>query len=377
MAGRRFLLLHVTTSSGHHHASRAIAHALQRLDRRCQVVSVDAFDYTSRVVREAILRSYLSVIRHQPNVWEYLYDNPAVHRRVKHLRHLLHRYHTRKLQQLLETAQPQAIACTQAFPCGMVADFKKHQRLTVPVVGVLTDYAPHLYWLHEAVNIYMVPADEVKERFVSYGIEEARIQVSGIPVEPEFLDPVDRQAIYAECGLEETIPVILVMGGGGGFGPLRELILSLDRVASPCQFVVLTGTNQSLLAWCRRQAFRHRVVAHGYVDSIAGLMDIATLVISKPGGLTTAEALAKRLPMLIVTPIPGQEMCNARYLLSQGAALQADSPETAREIVERLLQRPERLHQLSRKAAHIAHPDSARHIAQSLLDLSDGAAQEP
>ncbi len=371
MAGRRFLLLHVTTSSGHHHASVAIAKALRQLESSCQIINVDAFDYTSRFIRSAIMRSYLSLIRHHPDVWEYLYDNPAIHRRVQHFRQLLHRYHARKLQQLLETVQPHAIACTQAFPCGMVADFKQQHRLQIPLVGVLTDYAPHLYWLHDTVDAYVVPSEEVKQRFVSHGVDETRIRDYGIPVDPGFLDPVDRPAVYQSLGLDERQPVILVMGGGSGFGPLRELMESLDRLPSPCQFIVLTGTNQPLRSWLQQRQFRHRVVVSGYVDSVSEFMDVSTAIITKPGGLTTAEALAKRLPLLIVTPIPGQEMCNARYLLSQGAAVQVSAPGRVGDLVAQLLETPDRLRQLKAKAAALAHPDSALNIARLLMELAD------
>ncbi len=374
MAGRRLLLMHVTTSSGHHHASLAIAQGLRRLDPQCQIVNVDAFDYTSRLIRLAIMRSYLSIIRHQPDIWEYLYDNPTVHRRVQRLRHLLHRYHARKLQQLLETVQPHAIACTQAFPCGMVADFKHRHNLSIPLVGVLTDYAPHLYWLHETIDVYVVPAEEMKQRFVSNGVDERRIQVLGIPVNPSFLDPVDRQAVYAQFGLDPEIPVILVMGGGGGFGPLRELMLSLDCLANPCQFVVLAGTNQALLAWFRHHRFQHRVLANGYVDAVPQLMAVSSLIITKPGGLTTAEALAKQVPLLIVTPIPGQEMCNARYLLAQGAAIQLESPQGGGEVVARLLTDSQQLARLRETAERLAHPESALRIAKLLLELADRGA---
>ena len=363
--------MHVTTSSGHHHASRAIAQALVRLDPQSQVMTVDAFDYTSRFIRAAIMRSYLSLIRHQPDVWEYLYDNPAIHRRVHHLQTLLHRYHAGKLQQLLETVQPHVIACTQAFPCGIVADFKHRRGLTIPLVGVLTDYSPHLYWMYETVDVYVVPAEEIKRRFVSNGIEESRIRVYGIPVDPRFLDPVDRQATFSQFGLDPAKPVILVMGGGGGFGPLRELMLHLDRLPIPCQFVVLAGTNQALLGWLRQQEFQHRVLANGYVDSVPQLMDTATLIITKPGGLTTAEALAKGVPLLIITPIPGQEMCNARYLLSKGAAMQLGSPAAATEVVAQLLREPARLDELKQHVEPLAHPESALHIARLLIELTD------
>jgi processive 1,2-diacylglycerol beta-glucosyltransferase len=368
--GRRFLLMHVTTSSGHHHASRAIGQALRLLDPHSQVVSVDAFDYTSRFIRVAIMRSYLSMIRYQPDVWGYLYDNPAIHKRVRHLRGLLHRYHARKLQRLLETVQPHAIACTQAFPCGMVADFKKHRGLPVPIVGVLTDYSPHLYWLHDAVDVYVVPAEEVKRSFQSHGVQASRLRVYGIPIDPRFLEPVERRLACRAFGLDETTPVILVMGGGGGFGPLRELMLSLDRVPLACQIVVLAGTNQALLSWFRAQRFRHRVLVNGYVNSVAQLMEIATLLITKPGGLTTAEALAKHLPMLIITPIPGQELCNARYLLSQGAAVPLQAPEAVHDVVTQLLREPARVEELRRRAASVANPDSALQTARLLIELS-------
>ena len=375
MAGRRLLLMHVTTSSGHHHASQAIAHAAARLDPTCQAINVDAFDFTTRITRWAIMRSYMSVIRHHPDVWEYLYDNPDIHRHIRHFRQLLHRYHAHKLRRLLETVQPQAIACTQAFPCGMLADFMMHDGLHIPIVGVLTDYAPHVYWMHDAVDYYIVSSEAMKERFVSQGVPEARMRVYGIPVEPRFLDPVDREAAYRQFGLDAHLPVVMVMGGGGGFGPIRELVRSLDRVTPPCQFVVLTGTNQLLLAWLRRQPFRHRIAASGYTDLIPDLMEISTLIITKPGGLTTAESLAKHLPLMIVSPIPGQELCNARFLLAEGAAAELGDPHIAGEVLSRLLRDQNALQRMREHAARLAHPDSALRTAELLFELADQSRQ--
>jgi processive 1,2-diacylglycerol beta-glucosyltransferase len=221
------------------------------------------------------------------------------------------------------------------------------------------------------VDVYVVPAEEVKQRFVVNGVAPDRVRVYGIPVDPHFLDPVDRQAVAQQFGLDPNQPGILVMGGGGGFGPLRELMQSLDRVPVACQFVVLAGTNQALLSWFRQQRFQHRVLANGYVDSVPQLMSLATLIITKPGGLTTAESLAMGLPLLIVTPIPGQEMCNARYLLSQRAAVQLNAPREAGEVVTAFLSNPERLAQLRARAKPLAYPDSALQSARLLIELAD------
>ena len=322
-------------------------------------------------MRWAISRSYLSLIRHQPDVWEYLYDNPAVHRRVRALRVLLHRYQAGKLEQLLDTVRPDAIACTQAYPCGMVADFKQQHNLRIPLVGVLTDYAPHLYWFHETVDVYVVPSEQVKQRFLMRGVEASRVKVLGIPIDPQFHEEGDREATAARFGLNLRYPILLLMGGSGGFGRLRDMLLNLDTLPHACQFVVIAGTNRPLLRWLQSQPFRHTLVPLGYVKEVPRLMEIATLLISKPGGLTTSEALVKHVPLVIVNPIPGQEAYNARYLLSQGAAVQAGAPETVRQTVRDLLENPDRLEALRRRTAELARPNASVEIAKLLFELAD------
>lgn len=377
MSGRRFLLMHITTSSGHHHASQAIGEAIAHLDASAHVIGVDAFEYVSRFVRWTITRSYLSLIRHQPDVWEYLYDNPVVHRQVQHLRALLHRYHAAKLQALLARVRPDAIACTQAYPCGIVADFKKQHRVAIPLIGVLTDYAPHLYWFHDTVDAYVVPSEQVKQRFVTRGVEPSRVKVLGIPIGLRFLGSEDRVAVAHQFGLDMSRPILLIMGGGSGFGQIRDIVLNLDTLPQPCQLVVVAGTNRSLLSWLQSQRFRHRVLPLGYTPEIPALMELATLLISKPGGLTTSEALAKHLPLVIVNPIPGQEVYNARFLLSQGAAVQAGSPETVRQTVRDLLEEPQQLAHLRRRSGELAHPRAAVAIANLLFGLAEAAEGRP
>ncbi len=372
MSGRRFLLMHITARSGHYQASAAIAKTIKQLEPNAHVVSIDAASYTSRLIRWAVGRTYLSLIHHQPDVWEYLYDNPVVHRQVHYLRSLLHRYHAGKLQRVLEDVRPDVIVCTQAYPCGMVADFKKRHHITTPLVGVLTDYAPHLYWFHDTVDVYVVPSEQVKQRFLTKGIEPSRVKVLGIPIDVAFLEPSDRAATAQRFSLDLAQPIILIMGGNGGFGRLREIVLSLDQLPHPCQLVVVTGTNRSLLTWLQKRRFRHHVMGLGYTTEIPQLMDIATLLISKPGGLTTSEALAKRVPLVIVNPIPGQEAYNARYLLSQGAAVQAGAPETVRQTVRDLLDNPEQLEALRVRNAQLAHSTAALDVTKLLFELANG-----
>lgn len=369
--------MHITPRSGHQRASGAIERMLTRLDPAAHVTNIDAFQYTSRFTRWAVSRSYVSLIRHQPDIWEYLYDNPAVHDRIQHFQALLHRYHATKLARLLDRIRPEVIACTQAYPCGVVADFKRRHGLVIPLVGVLTDYAPHLYWFHDEADAYVVPSEQVKQRFLTKGVPAAKVNVLGIPIDPRFADATDRAATARDFGLDPTLPILLIMGGSGGFGQLRDIVASLDALPYPCQLVVLTGMNRSLLVWLERQRFRHRILPLGYTEEIPRLMDLATLLISKPGGLTTSEALAKHLPLVIINPIPGQEAYNARFLLSQGAAVQAVSPETIRQTVRDLLENPDQLEMMRLRCAELAHPHAARDVATLLIGLADGMIPPP
>lgn len=374
MAGRRVLLMHVvTTGSGHYRASQAIEQTLRLRAPQATIVNVDAFQYTSQFVRWTISRTYLSLIRHQPDIWEYLYDNPGVHKRVKYFQQLLYRYQSNKLQRLLEAVNPDVIVCTQAYPCGVVADFKKRNKLRVPLVGVLTDYAPHLYWFHEQseVDVYVVPSEQVKQRFITRGIAAEKVQTLGIPTALSFRQPVSRNAVMKDFGLDPGQPMILIMGGGSGLGQLREVVANLDILPQPCQLVVVAGTNRRLVSWLGKRTFRHRVVVLEFTERIAQLMDVASVLVSKPGGLTTSEALCKRLPLVMVNPIPGQEAYNARFLLSQGAAMQAETPAMVRQVVRDMLDNPDQLAALQRRAAELSRPDASLDIAALVCRLAD------
>ncbi len=370
MSRLRFLIMHITKRSGHHRASCAIEEGLRHREPSVEVRNVDAFRFASPFIRWAIYRTYLSLIRHQPDVWEYLYDNPVIHQRVQYFRKLLNHYQVFKLKRLLEEFRPDAIVCTQAYPCGVAADFKQQHGIDIPLVGVLTDYAPHLYWFHDQVDAYVVPSEQVKRHFLIRGINASRIKVMGIPIGLSFLNRSYAELTARRFGLDLRQPTILIMGGGSGFGQICDMVGSLDIIPQSCQFIVLTGTNRRLLGWFKTRRFKHRVLALPYTNQVSALMDISTLLVSKPGGMTTAEALVKHLPLVMVNPIPGQESYNARFLLSQGAAIQASSPDTVRQTVRDLLENPAQLETIRRRMAELARPHASQDIADLLITLA-------
>jgi len=317
---RKVLLMYITKVSGHRQATVAIQQALRKLDSNLEAPSVNGFGYTYPILEKVINRAYLSVIKRSPKVWDYLYDNPNVFRKSQSIKKFLHKTSHRKIAKLLENFHPDTVVCTQAFPCGMVADYKTAHNLKIKLVGVLTDYAPHSYWLNEGVDHYIVPSQETKDRFIKKGVSPDKIKVYGIPIRSKFSAPLDKKIIADKLGLDLNIPTILIMGGGQGLGPIKEAVTSLEASALPLQMIVISGINRKLVSWLRRKlsTSRKKILFYEYANNVEELMHISTMIVTKPGGMTTSESLAKGLPMVIINPIPGQEMRNTDFLVKNG-----------------------------------------------------------
>lgn len=369
---KRFLLMYISFNSGHHSASCSIEKALKELQGDCEVLNINGFNYIAPIFERIIDRTYMSVIKNAPEVWDYLYDNPKIVKHAQALRDLIHRFNTGKLKTLLEDFKPDAIACTQAFPCGMVADYKRTEGINMPLVGVLTDYAPHSYWIFNNVDAYVVPSEETGARLVANGILGHKIKPFGIPINPKFNRKVNRGEILKKFTLLENIPTVLIMGGGQGLGPLDKIITTLDKSKFPFQILVITGVNKKLFNYLskRKRSCRKRVEIFPFIDYVDELMEISDVIITKPGGLTTAEALAKSLPMIIVNPLPGQEAMNTSFLLKEGVAVKAENEQDVKVFLEEMLYNPEKLSEMRERAKVYSKPDSALKTAKLLMEFA-------
>ncbi|MBU0633924.1 MAG: glycosyltransferase [Candidatus Omnitrophica bacterium] len=367
----RILLLYISTNSGHHHAAKAIEESLHSLEPGIKTLNLNCFNYTNPILEKVINNVYNKVIKNKPEVWEYLYDNPVIVRRTRKFRKLIHEFNSKKLKKLIDHFRPDAVICTQAFPAGMIADFKKTYNLNFPLIGVLTDYSPHSYWIYDNIDTYIVPSLQTRQRFVDSFIAKDKIFIYGIPISARFGAPTDKEATFSSLKLDKNIPVLLIMGGGQGLGPIEEIIFAVNTLDVDFQVVVVCGINNKLRKWLerRQKLFRKRMAILGYSKNTNALMDIASLLVTKPGGLTTAEALTKGLPVVIVNPIPGQETKNTEFLLSEGVAVKAKDALDAAALIGELLSAPEKLRQMREASFKHARPDSAANISKLALKL--------
>jgi processive 1,2-diacylglycerol beta-glucosyltransferase len=371
MPAKRILLMYISAVSGHRSAAVAVEKAIKILSPQAETLNINAFHYTNPISEKIVNHLYMNVIQKMPKIWDYLYDNPKIAKNTQKIKETIHKFNSPKLKNLFDKFKPDAVVCTQAFPCGMVADFKKTYASNIPLVAVLTDYVPHTYWVYDLVDYYITPSEEVTERLAKKGISSDRIKSLGIPFDPKFNAPLNKYELMQKFKLDSHLLTVLIMGGGQGLGPIKAIVNSLEKVKKEIQEIIVTGTNIKLYNYLIKEVKKHKkkILLFSYSDDINELMSIADILITKPGGITTAEALAKKIPMIIVKPIPGQEANNAAYLTEKGAAIKTDNPDDINFIIEDLLANPAKLKRISESAASISKPNASLEIAKLLLDL--------
>jgi processive 1,2-diacylglycerol beta-glucosyltransferase len=241
----------------------------------------------------------------------------------------------------------------------------------VPPVWVqVTDFDIHGLWLQSHMQGYCVATEEVAARLAARGIERSRIHVTGIAIMPQFSHAPSREEAAAELGIDPGKTTLLAMSGGAGVGGIENLVETAAALPRDLQIIALAGRNAELLERLQAIGARHagRVVALGFTRTIERAMAAADIAVTKPGGLTTSECLAMALPMIVVSPIPGQEERNADFLLESGCAVKAVDPAAFAHKLAGLIDTPEKLAAMRERERAVARPAAARSILELVLN---------
>jgi processive 1,2-diacylglycerol beta-glucosyltransferase len=372
-AGPRIAVLHATAGTGHQSAARALAAAIVQQSPDAVVREVDTLVFASQLYRRTYAASYNAMAARAPALWGVLYHSWArapVHRGTGPMRLAMDRLNLRRLVRVVEGEGADAVVCTHFLPVEALSPRRGGGRMRVPLYCVITDFTAHPFWAFPHVDRYFVASGEVARELNGHGVPLERIEVTGIPVDPRFACPVGREAARERFGLAADEPVVLVMGGGHGVGPLTELADRLAALPSAPRVVVVCGMNARLRARVAALPAHEsgRVRAIGFTHEVDAWFEASDVVVSKAGGLTCSEALIKRAPLVIFKPTPGQEVRNASFLEEAGAARNADSVDDVAATVERWLTHPAERDAVREAAARIAAPHAAETIARRVLE---------
>lgn len=371
MHKKNIILMYISEISGHHSATIAIEKAIRMRSPDTQILNINAFRYTNPISEKVVNQIYTTVIKRTPKLWDMIYDNPEVKKRLDKIKDFVHKMNTPKFTRLFRTFTPDVVICTQAFPCGMVADYKKTCDPNIKLIAVMTDYVPHSYWIYDTVDFYITPSEEVSQRLVLKGVPPEKVRALGIPFDPKFNVAVDKTKVYHKLGLSPDLKTVLIMGGGQGLGPIKTIVKSLEKAKCDFQEIIVTGINKKLYKSLKKKVKKYKKKIHllRYVDYVNELMSVSQVIVTKPGGITTSEALSKRLPMLILRPIPGQEENNTVYLTGKNAAIRLSAPEEITGLIDDLFTDEHKLKTMADAAGALAKPNAALDIAKLALAL--------
>ncbi|WP_374019401.1 glycosyltransferase [Paenibacillus thiaminolyticus] len=318
---KRILVLSERFGAGHTQAAHALAVSLRKLSPHVQTRVIELGSFLNPRTAPLIIEAYRKTVTVQPRLVGFMYRtqyNKSLNRLTTMA---LHRVFYTQAMTVMRQLRPDMIVCTHPIPNAVISRLRR-LGLNVPLCTVITDYDAHATWVSPEVSRYLVSTPEVQAKLESHGVPAERIQVTGIPVHPKFWETHDRNtkaAIRRRFGLKE-IPTVLVMGGGWGLMDPSCSSELLTRWRNDIQFLFCIGDNEKLRQrLLDTPRFRHENIRLiGYTQQIDQLMDVSDLLITKPGGMTCTEAMAKGIPMLFYEPLPGQEEENLHYFAEKG-----------------------------------------------------------
>ncbi|WP_040952125.1 UDP-N-acetylglucosamine--LPS N-acetylglucosamine transferase [Gorillibacterium massiliense] len=338
MRKKRVLLLSEGFGTGHTQAAHAISIGLRRHSSmvRTRVMELGAFQHPT--IAPLIYSAYRKTLISQPKLYAKLYK----HQYNKSLNPIasmaLHRIFYNSTEEIIRQLKPDVIVCTHPFPSKVVSRLKR-SGLTTPLCTVITDYDAHGTWVDTGVNKYLVSTDDVREKLIEKGIAPEVIQVTGIPVHPDFYGQSDKAAIRTQFQLKE-MPTVLFMGGGWGLINNEELMFHANQYREQVQLIYCLGSNekhlQKLMEDPRMQHPNIRLL--GYTRDIGKLMEVSDILVTKPGGMTCTEGMAKGIPMLFYAPLPGQEEENLHYFVGNGHGEAIKDLETIDDWFQKLIE---------------------------------------
>jgi len=372
----RVLILSASSGAGHVRAGQALEKAFQA-QGHCEVAHIDALQYVSKLFQRIYDKAYIRMVNRAPDLMGLLYqqtDKPWSHSRE---RLAMDRLNTRPMIRMLKKVQPDLCVATHFLPAEILAWLIAKKKLRARHVITITDYDVHASWLCRTVDRYYVAIQESVEYLARIGVPRERLCVAGIPIDPLFENPVTADEVRSKLGLARGEVVVLLSAGGYGVGPVEQLVTDLVNLERPWQIVAIAGKSEPLkkrLDQLARTAGKTpsgypRLVPVGFTTEMHQYMGAADLLIGKAGGLTTSEALARSLPMVLVEPIPGQEERNADHLLEAGTAIRCNNLPAAAWKIANLVDQPGKLKAMREATRGLARPNAARVIAQDALGL--------
>lgn len=373
---KKILIFYAAYGGGHFSAAKSIK---KYLDNNYDVETniVDCIEYINKVLNKITTGAYKEMARKTPNLWGMVYSH-SQKGILGHVSTRTNKVMAIKLKNLIKEESPDLVISTHPFSSQMVSYLRRKEKINCKLVTVLTDFAPHDQWLigHEYTDAFCVSNNNMKKYLENYGVEPSKIHVTGIPLSDRFFEKFDKNEVCKEFDLEPSKPVILFFGGGEfGLGKDRtlQILEALINNLPTSQIVAISGKNPKMNSGFKdlvnKANAEARVKVFDYTNKVPELMSISTIVVTKPGGLTTSESLASNLPILVINPIPGQEEENAEFLEAHNVAVWLRKKDDPDAFIQELFSNPEKINEMKKNSELLAKRNSTKDICEIIIEL--------
>ncbi|MBI0577358.1 glycosyltransferase [Neobacillus cucumis] len=370
----KILILTGNYGDGHIQVAEALNEAIQIRFPSLEPVVFDFMEWVHPYSNQVSRYLYLQGVKKFPQVYGYIYQKTRRMNTFSKLMKTIFSTGIGRMVKLIEEVQPAVVVSTFPLAAAVMSKVKSYGLTNIPTVTTITDHTDHSCWIYPNTDQYIVGSKTVRDSLIELGVEENRIADIGIPIRQQFSQSFKREEILKKHGLDPLLPTVLVMGGGCGLiGEGSSTIQEFDALPKPIQLIIVCGHNEKLRVELKEKLkdSKHRIHLTGYIDYVHELMAISDLMITKPGGVTTFEAIAMELPMLLHKPIPGQEQDNAKFLVRSGVAVKAEKERDLMEHLSKLLNSPELLLQMRENAKQFHPKESAFASVEMIMDTKD------
>ena len=374
----RVLILSCNTGGGHNACAEAIRQAFEAAGDTC--VSADALQFTSDKLSKFMSWGHTTMYRRLPKLFRFGYGYAENHPKMMREDAAVVKLLTGGAEQLhsfLVTGGYDAVICTHVFSGLLLRKALELYPMPIKTAFIATDYTCSPGAANSELDVYFIPDATLAEEFIAAGVPGGKLVASGMPVLSQFYIRGDKEKTKEAFDIKPNNTHLLLMCGSMGCGPMKQLTENLSQRLEPdWEISVVCGTNQKLFRELEQKYDSYpNIHIHGFVQDMSSLMDSADLYLTKPGGLSTSEALAKALPMVLIDAVAGCESYNLRHFTEMGGAATAPSVEDLTALCLELLKDPQRRWKMETALLSHRYTDSAQCIFQVMHDWVNGGAQ--